>query len=123
MAYVGRRTSPSVDEKPLRPCKDMQRSENAPVRLVWPLLVSMSPSCTAGFLLFNQIIMIMKITGTDRIEEIVTYASSALAEECLVQNGMEDSVYDHDDDWYKLQEYIREEILKCICNIPNLDEL
>ncbi len=59
----------------------------------------------------------MKIEANDRIEEIVTQAASALADEAYSQNGLENptqnSVDDgSDDSYYELQEKLRESILK-----------
>lgn len=59
----------------------------------------------------------MKIEINDKIEEIVTQAASALADEAYSQNGLENptqnSVDDgSDDSYYELQEKLRESILK-----------
>jgi hypothetical protein len=59
----------------------------------------------------------MKIEMNDKIEEIVTQAASALADEAYSQNGLENptqnSVDDgSDDSYYELKEKLRESILK-----------
>jgi hypothetical protein len=58
----------------------------------------------------------MKIEMNDKIEEIVTQAASALADEAYSQNGLENptqsSVDDgSDDSYYELKEKLRESIL------------
>jgi hypothetical protein len=59
----------------------------------------------------------MKLEMNDKIEEIVTQAASALADEAYSQNGLENptqsSVDDgSDDSYYELKEKLRESILK-----------
>jgi hypothetical protein len=59
----------------------------------------------------------MKLEMNDKIEEIVTQAASALADEAYSQNGLENptqsSVDDgSDDSYYELQEKLRESIFK-----------
>lgn len=67
----------------------------------------------------------MKIETNDRIEEIVTQAASALADEAYSQNGLENptqsSVDDgSDDSYYELKEKLRESILKAAVETTNL---
>ena len=46
----------------------------------------------------------------DAIEEAITNAASVLTDEYFTQNGMRDIAEDHTDEWYELQETIRETI-------------
>ena len=57
-----------------------------------------------------------KFEGNDRIEEAVTNAASVLCDEYFKQNGMEEVAEDHSDEWYSLQEKLRDTILKETAN-------
>ena len=50
--------------------------------------------------------------GNDRIEEAVTNAASVLCDEYFKQNGMEEVAEEHTEEWYKLQEKLRDIMLK-----------
>lgn len=61
-----------------------------------------------------------KFEGNDLIEEAVTNAASVIANEYFSQNGMKELAEDHDDDWYGLQEELREAILKKSAEIASM---
>ena len=52
-----------------------------------------------------------KFEGNDNIEEAVTNAASVLCDEYFKQNGMAEVAEEHTDEWYELQEALRETIL------------
>lgn len=51
------------------------------------------------------------LEGTDAIDEAVKNASSVIADEHFVQIGQKEVADDHDDDWYDLQEELRDAML------------
>ena len=51
------------------------------------------------------------LKGSDAIEEAVKNASSVIADEHFVQIGQKEVADDHDDDWYDLQEELRDAML------------
>lgn len=55
----------------------------------------------------------------DEIEEAVTEASRVITDKFYVQNGHEDEAEDHDDDWFDLQERVREAMLDAAVNVLN----
>lgn len=57
-----------------------------------------------------------KFEGNDRIEEEVTNAASVLCDEYFKQNGMEEVAEEHTDEWYQLQEKLRDTMLKGATN-------
>lgn len=59
--------------------------------------------------------------GNDNVEEIVTKAASAMADEIFTQRGDKDAVEDHDDTWYGVQEKLREGFLDVAFNVANAD--
>ncbi len=59
--------------------------------------------------------------GNDNVEEIVTKAASAMADEILTQRGDKDAVEDHDDTWYGLMEKLREGYLDTSYNVALVD--
>lgn len=54
--------------------------------------------------------------GNDRIEEAVTNAASVLCDEYFKQNGMEEVAEEHTDEWYQLQEKLRDTMFKGATN-------
>ena len=54
--------------------------------------------------------------GNDRIEEAVTNAASVLCDEYFMQNGMEEVAEEHTDEWFELQEKLRDTMLKGATN-------
>lgn len=54
-----------------------------------------------------------EFNGNDKIKEALTHAASVLTDEYFVQNGMEN---DHDEEWYNIQENVREAMLKAATN-------
>ena len=54
--------------------------------------------------------------GNDRIEEAVTNAASVLCDEYFKQNGMEEVAEEHTDEWFELQEKLRDTMLKGATN-------
>ena len=54
-----------------------------------------------------------KFNGNDNIEIAITHAASVLADEYFAQNGIEN---DHDDEWYNVQEKLREAMLETATN-------
>lgn len=54
--------------------------------------------------------------GNDRIEEAVTNAASVLCDEYFKQNRMEEVAEEHTDEWFELQEKLRDTMLKGATN-------
>lgn len=59
--------------------------------------------------------------GNDNVEEIVTKAASAMADEIFAQRGDQETVENHDDTWYGVQEKLREGFLDVAFNVANAD--
>ena len=59
----------------------------------------------------------MKLQGNDKIEDIAAIASSSFADEAFVQNGFTEEAEEHTDEWYHLQEGIREAILSAVYDV------
>jgi hypothetical protein len=59
--------------------------------------------------------------GNDNVEEIVTKAASAMADEIFTQRGDTETVEDHDDTWFGVQEKLRKGFLDVAFNVANAD--
>ena len=59
--------------------------------------------------------------GNDTVEQIVTNAASAMADEIFAQRGDKETVEYHDDTWYGVQEKLREGFLDVAHNVANTD--